>query len=63
MSMTLKYARNGALAGVGLYLISAITLLTLSISYERAQAQPIRNDVSASVFNRISQALPVLFHS
>ncbi|RJG13438.1 hypothetical protein D3879_09375 [Pseudomonas cavernicola] len=63
MSITIKYARNGALAGIGLYLICAITLLTLSISYEKAQAKAVRNDLSVSLFSRISQALPVLFHS
>jgi hypothetical protein len=30
--LTIKYARNGALAGIGLYLMIAIPLLTLSLS-------------------------------
>ncbi|MDH1261400.1 hypothetical protein [Pseudomonas sp. GD03944] len=30
--LTIKYARNGALAGIGLYLMIAIPLLTLSMS-------------------------------
>ncbi len=31
--LTIEYARNGALAGIGLYLMIAIPLLTLSLSY------------------------------
>jgi hypothetical protein len=38
-SLTIKYARNGALAGIGLYLMIAIPLLTLSLSYVKTQSQ------------------------
>lgn len=31
--LPLKYARNGALAGIGLYLMIVTPLLTLSLSY------------------------------
>ena len=37
-SLTIKYARNGALAGIGLYLMIAIPLLTLSLSYVKPQS-------------------------
>lgn len=38
-SLTIKYARNGALASIGLYLMIAIPLLTLSLSYVKTQSQ------------------------
>ncbi|TWC28601.1 hypothetical protein FBY03_13526 [Pseudomonas sp. SJZ079] len=37
--LTIKYARNGALAGIGLYLMIAIPLLTLSLSYVKPMGQ------------------------
>lgn len=44
------YARNGALAGIGLYLMIAIPLLTLSLSYVKPQ-----NHASATPSQAVQQ--------
>ena len=62
MSTTAKYVRNGAWAGVGFYLISAVTLLTLSMSYERVQPTSPSREISVSLIERIGHALPAVLH-
>lgn len=58
-SIAIKHARNGALAGIGLYLIIAITLLALSMSYGKTPAQASNSGASSSTFKQIGQALSV----
>lgn len=53
-SLTIKYTRNGALASIGLYLMIAIPLL--SLSYAKAQSQ-------ASAVQQISKAVDALLQS
>ena len=54
--------RNGAWAGVGFYLITAVTLLTLSMSYDNVHARPNSRDVPVSLIEHIGHALPTLVH-
>jgi hypothetical protein len=63
MSQTARYVRNGAWAGVGFYTLTAITLLTLSFSYERVQHQAVSRDVPISLIEAIGHALPPVVHS
>lgn len=62
MSQTAKAVRNGAWAGVGFYLITAVTLLTLSMSYDRVQPRVVNSAVPVSLIERIGQALPSVVH-
>ena len=58
-SIAIKHARNGALAGIGLYLIVASILLALSMSYGKTPTQASNGGASASAFKQIGQALSV----
>lgn len=58
---TADHIRNGALAGIGLYLMIAIPLLTLSLGYQRAQA-PTVAVASAASTERLGQLLAFLLH-
>jgi len=62
MSQTAKAVRNGAWAGVGVYLITAVTLLTLSMSYDSVHTRPTNRDIPVSLIERIGQALPAVVH-
>lgn len=62
MSQTAKAVRNGAWAGVGFYLITAVTLLTLSMSYDNVHARPTSRDIPVSLIERIGHALPAVVH-
>jgi len=58
-SIAIKHARNGALAGIGLYLIVAIILLALSMGYGTTPAQASSDGASAATLKQIGQALAV----
>ncbi|MFZ3204171.1 MAG: hypothetical protein WA161_09900 [Pseudomonas sp.] len=60
-SLTIKYARNGALAGIGLYLMIAIPLLTLSLSYVKTQSQA--SAVPSQTVQQISKVVVALLQS
>ncbi|HWV08076.1 MAG TPA: hypothetical protein VN156_00945 [Pseudomonas sp.] len=55
--LTIKYARNGALAGIGLYLMIAIPLLTLSMSYTAAPRTQTASMPTPAVLTQVAMAL------
>lgn len=59
--LTIKYARNGALAGIGLYLMIAIPLLTLSMSYTAPQRQAM--SMPSPAIQHITQVAIALLQS
>jgi hypothetical protein len=62
MSQTVKYVRNGAWAGIGFYTITAVTLLTLSMSYDRVHPTVVGRDIPVALIERIGHALPLVVH-
>lgn len=62
MSQTAKYVRNGAWAGIGFYTITAVTLLTLSMSYDPVQHTAVGRELPISLIERIGHALPTVVH-
>ncbi|SDL55073.1 hypothetical protein [Pseudomonas indica] len=60
--LTLKYARNGALAGIGLYTVIAATLLALSMSVGSARTAST-SDASLNLLPQIGQVVGALLKS
>lgn len=54
-----RYARNGALAALGLYTIVILVVTALTAGYDSAHRAPVDNVDRTSLFNRFNQALPV----
>lgn len=59
--LTIKYARNGALAGIGLYLMIAIPLLTLSMSYAAQEKHAVT--APSQAMQQIAKAAITLLQS
>jgi hypothetical protein len=62
MSQTARYVRNGAWAGIGFYTITAVTLLTLSMSYDRVPHTAVGREIPVALVERIGHVLPVVLH-
>ncbi|MHC5350108.1 hypothetical protein [Metapseudomonas furukawaii] len=60
---TVRYARNGALASLGLYFIVVTVVLAISFGYERGRVGASPVDASMSFYQQLSQSLPVLLAS
>jgi len=54
-----RYARNGALAALGLYTMVILVVMALSAGYQSVRHAPLDNVDRAGLFSRINQALPV----
>ncbi|BCG24179.1 hypothetical protein TUM18999_23700 [Pseudomonas tohonis] len=62
-NLTLKYARNGALASLGLYTIAISLLLVVSFSYEKARVGVSSVDGSMGFYQQLSQSVPAMLMS
>ncbi|BAU75000.1 hypothetical protein [Metapseudomonas furukawaii] len=60
---TVRYARNGALASLGLYFIVVTVVLAISFGYERGRVGASPVDASMSFYQQLSQSIPVLLAS
>ncbi|MEE9098699.1 hypothetical protein ACAW63_15460 [Pseudomonas sp. QE6] len=54
-----RYARNGALAALGLYTMVILVVMALAAGYDSVRRAPVDNVDRAGLFTRINQALPV----
>ncbi|WP_207887163.1 hypothetical protein [Pseudomonas sp. 30_B] len=54
-----RYARNGALAVLGLYTMVILVVMALAAGYDSARRAPVDNIDRSGLFTRINQALPV----
>ncbi|MHB9800346.1 hypothetical protein ACYCAX_21325 [Pseudomonas sp. MT3] len=54
-----RYARNGALAVLGLYTIVILVVMALAAGYDSVRRAPVDNIDRTGLFTRINQALPV----
>ncbi|AGI23967.1 hypothetical protein H681_10475 [Pseudomonas sp. ATCC 13867] len=54
-----RYARNGALAVLGLYTIVILVVMALAAGYDSVRRAPVDNIDRTGIFTRINQALPV----
>lgn len=59
MNQAHRYARNGALAALGLYTIVILVVMALVAGYDRARHAPVDNVDKTGLFTRFNQALPV----
>ncbi|WP_375738517.1 hypothetical protein [Pseudomonas boanensis] len=62
-NLPLQYARNGALASLGLYFIAVMVLLTVSFGYERGRVGASPVDASMTFYQSLSQAIPAALAS
>ncbi|MDE3736539.1 MULTISPECIES: hypothetical protein [Pseudomonas] len=60
---TIQYARNGALASLGLYFVVVMVVLAISFGYERGRIGVSPTDASMSFYQQLSQSIPVLLAS
>ena len=54
-----RYARNGALAVLGLYTMVILVVMALAAGYDSVRRAPADNVDRTGLFSRINQALPV----
>lgn len=54
-----RYARNGALAALGLYTMVILVVMALAAGYDSVRRAPVDNVDRTGLFTRINQALPV----
>ncbi|WP_152222539.1 hypothetical protein [Pseudomonas sp. SCB32] len=54
-----RYARNGALAALGLYTMVILVVMALTAGYASVRHAPMDNIDRTGLFNRVNQALPV----
>ncbi|QRY77013.1 hypothetical protein JVX91_15470 [Pseudomonas sp. PDNC002] len=54
-----RYARNGALAALGLYTIVILVVTALAAGFDGARRAPVDDVDRTSLFQRFNQALPV----
>lgn len=54
-----RYARNGALAALGLYTVVILVFMALAAGYDSIRRAPVDNVDRAALFARFNQALPV----
>ena len=54
-----RYARNGALAALGLYTIVILVVTALSAGFDGARHAPVDNVDRSDLFQRFNQAVPV----
>ncbi|MDN6858245.1 hypothetical protein QO207_16755 [Pseudomonas sp. CAN2814] len=54
-----RYARNGALAALGLYTIVILVITALGAGYDAAHRVPVDNVDRTGLFQRFNQAVPV----
>ena len=62
-NLTLKYARNGALASLGLYFVAVVVLLAVSFGYERGRVGASPVDASMTFYQTLNQAIPAILAS
>ncbi|MNP29887.1 hypothetical protein D3C76_1229340 [compost metagenome] len=62
-NLTVKYARNGALASLGLYFVVVMVVLAVSFGYERGRIGASPVDASMTFYQQLSQSIPVLLTS
>lgn len=54
-----RYARNGALAALGLYTIVILVVTALTAGFDGARRAPVDNVDRSGLFERFNQAVPV----
>lgn len=54
-----RYARNGALAALGLYTIVILVVTALTAGFDDARRAPVDNIDHTGLFERFNQAVPV----
>ncbi|NNN26931.1 MULTISPECIES: hypothetical protein [Pseudomonas] len=54
-----RYARNGALAALGLYTIVILVVTALTAGFDGARRAPVDNVDRNGLFERFNQAVPV----